>query len=122
MATKEYEVVLLKDMTDRLGRKYSRNDIFFQTDGKKFYGEMGNPNELNVSLDKVSHYIDNIRIVENDLVGTLHIMNTPNGVIFEAIAPFMPWQTSMRATGYLAEDNTVTEVIIYAFDVVPKKD
>ena len=50
-------------------------------------GELDHPPTPQVTLDRVSHKITDLQIVENDIVGTATILNTPTG----NCKPFRGW-------------------------------
>ena len=114
------DVVLLKDNTDRLGRKYSHVDLYNEITPKKvILGELGMGIGDKISLDKVSHQIINVRVGTDSVVGDVEILNTPCGKLAnELINNNIPWRTGLRSIGVLNEDNTVTEFKFITFDLV----
>lgn len=60
--------------------------------GKSFYGQLGFPDRrdgiqkaVTTDLSKVSHQIENLRIVDGNVVGTLKVLDTPNGNILKEL-------------------------------------
>lgn len=113
------DVVLLKDFTDLLGRKYSSIDLYNQISKMKvLFGELGSGIGDKIALDKVSHQIKNIRF-GNDLVGDVHFMDTPCGrLAIEMINSGTPWRTSIRTIGSVDAFNNVIDMKFVAFDLV----
>ena len=91
--------MLLKNFTDITGRIYT-------------------------SLDKVSHIVRNLRVTEEGLIGDIEILQTPMGQMLSSLLDYgAPMRTCMRAVGhYDADTKKVSEVTIYAFDMVKKDD
>jgi hypothetical protein len=115
-------IVLLKDMKDRLGRIYPKDSVIEQCVGKSFFGELGFAMETTMNLERVSHTITNIRVEENDLVGDINFVKTPYGVIAKALFDEgVDLKTSIRALGYVNKEKIVDGVIIYGFDLIDAK-
>jgi len=78
-------VVLLEGNVMTLtGRIYPVEELqkavdLYNTTNKTILGELGGYDEVSVSLDNVSHKIDNLRIENNNIVGTVTILKTPQG-------------------------------------------
>jgi hypothetical protein len=115
-------VVLLKDMKDRLGRVYPKDRIVEQCVGKSFFGELGVGMGTAMNLERVSHTITNIRVEENDLICEIDFLKTPFGVISKTLfEEGVELKTSIRAVGYLNKENIVDDVIIFGFDFIDTK-
>lgn len=68
-------------------------------------GELDHPPTPQVTLDRVSHKITDLQIVENDIVGTATILNTPTGRIAQALLEGgVKLGVSSRGLGDLEED------------------
>ena len=83
-------------------------------------GEIGYPEDFEVSLSRVSHSIKNVRIEEDLLIGDIEILNTSSGnnlkkMIEEGLEiVFRP-----RAVGVINENKEVTVDKLLAFDAIP---
>jgi hypothetical protein len=116
-------VVLLKDMKDRIGRAYPIDNIVKQCVGKSFFGELGAGMGTTTNLERVSHTITNIRIEENDLVGDIDFLKTPNGLIASTLVEEgVNLKTSIRALGYVNRDKSVDDVIVFGFDLITENE
>jgi hypothetical protein len=116
---------LLKDSADRRGRVYSREDLERAVIGKTFMGELVPLDvftDTNIDLSKVSHIVNNIRYVGEDLVGDISVMSTPNGMIVKSLyGEGIRLATSIRAVGKVSEDKKVSELEVFTFDFLMEK-
>jgi hypothetical protein len=112
---------LLKNMTDRRGRIYAREDLERCVVGKTIMGELAPGEEMNTIIDlaKVSHTVKNIRFVDNDLVGDVELLNTPAGATANSLRKEgVNLTSSIRALGRVSEDMTVSDLEVFAFDLI----
>jgi hypothetical protein len=82
------------------------------------YGEFEHPSRFDVSLNRVSHTVKNVRIEENSVLGDVTILNTKYGKKikeFEDMFVFRP-----RSAGNINLDGTVNIKKIFTFDAIPK--
>lgn len=117
--------VLLKDSADRIGRVYSREDLERTVIGKTFMGELVSLDgfaDTNLDLARVSHTVNNIRFVGEDLVGDIMTMPTPQGMIVKSLyEEGIRLATSIRAVGRISEDKSVSDLEILTFDFLMEK-
>lgn len=117
--------VLLKGSTDRFGRAYSREDLERVAIGKTFMGELvplDGFTDTNLDLTKVSHIVNNIRFVGEDLVGDITATPTPRGMIVKSIhEEGIRLVTSIRAVGRVDENKVVSDLEIFTFDFLMEK-
>lgn len=115
-------VVILENYTDKLGRVYNQDELKEQIFDRTFYGELGSSDYMTVDLTRVSHVVENIRFKPEGLLGDVRILDTPNGTIAqELIKQNVELVTSIRATGMLNSNNTVTDLKLITFDLIPKQ-
>ena len=80
-----HNIVLLEgNAMTQTGRIYPVEELQKAVDSyndknKTMLGELGGYDEVSVSLDNVSHKIDDLRIENNNIVGTVTILKTPQG-------------------------------------------
>lgn len=93
--------------------------------GKSYYGQIGFPeykdnieNLSTIDVQKASHQIQNIRIVDGNVVGTLKILDTPNGNILRNLIKQNNWSGFAMRSIVLKRDSEVEVIEIVAFDYV----
>jgi hypothetical protein len=113
-------VILLKNYTDAIGRKYSRTDLWNEYSKiKVMFGELGHGAGEQISLDKVSHQVKNIRQIGDDLVGDIEILETPCGkIVKELLNNGLDVRTSIRAIGTVDEEWNVSDLKLITFDLI----
>lgn len=113
------DFVLLKSLKDRIGRQYKEEDLNKLVVGKTMFGELGVGMGTTIDLERVSHTITNIRIVDGDLVGDIDFLKTPRGIIASTfISEGVELKTSIRAVGTTNKEYVVEDLIVYGFDFI----
>lgn len=113
------DMVLLDGFMDTNGRKYDQKDVMSQISGKKLYGELGSNPSMEVDLSRVSHIVEDARIVDGSLVADIHVLDTPMGKIVESLMDAgVSIRTSIRAIGIIETDNTITDLRLVTFDIM----
>ena len=97
-------------------------------EGKKsVYGQMGDPPLFNqLDLSKISHYVTDLEIKDDHLVGKLYPMNTPHGKICaQLIEAFekegLDYEFVPSGVGFIEPlSRTVSDYTITSINIVPK--
>lgn len=83
-------VVIQKlDQPSRSGKIYSTKvmqDALIQCTNKIVVGTCGYPvDSTEISIDEISHTVNNLRIEDGALVGDVHVLDTPRGAVLRQI-------------------------------------
>lgn len=117
------DIVLLEDFKDRRGRKYCREDLEIQIKDKPFFGELESNHGLDINLSRVSHSLENLAVSDRGLIGDIRILDTPFGKIAESLLDAgVKLTTSIRATGLLKDDLTVSDLTLITFDLTKEEN
>ena len=87
--------------------------------GETVYGELDHPSELQIALQKSSHFIQEIHMDGKNGVGTMKIMNTPMGQIAQAMLEAGgSLGVSSRGSGEVEYNGHVSSFEINTIDLV----
>lgn len=111
-----------KNLNGRIYSKKSINlkDLKEKVSKKMLLGELGHPDTLDISLSNVSHTIEKIWEDGNKLMGTVKILQTPNGKILQSMIDngadivFRP-----RSAGTVDENGVCHVKKLFSFDAIP---
>ena len=115
------------DVRNQNGRIYPVKEISNAVDkmmakikkGFPVLGECDHPSELTVSLKNVSHAITDIRLNGSDGVGTMKILDTPQGLIIKTLVEAgIPLGVSSRGSGNVDGSGYVSDFDIVTIDIV----
>lgn len=87
----------------------------------RLMGELDHPEKFEVSLDKVSHVIENLEYDQSkrQIKGRVRILDTPSGKIAKALIDSnVPISISSRAAGSVSENKSVSIKRIFTYDLV----
>lgn len=119
-------VLLLKNLTDRTGRKYTKEELLYELIklDKPLIGEIGSNSGTTINLASASHKISNIMFDKNnDLYGDMETLDTPIGNMLRALIEAAPDSVrfGMRSLGRVNKDRTVFDLKIITFDAYLNK-
>jgi hypothetical protein len=110
-------IVILKDLVDRIGRKYSKDELMTQLKDE-YIGELGIGEGLDVDLVRASHKIFNLRFEENSLIGDVKFLQTPFGNILKTLyEQGFNLRTCLRGTGIIDKDLNVANYNLITIDL-----
>lgn len=112
------------NVMNKNGRIYTKNSYDFnKLNNKTIYGELGHPDNTDISLSNISHTISNIENYQNCLIGEVNVLSTTKGKILKSMIDngikvvFRP-----RSTGNVDRYGNVTLEKLYTFDAILLKD
>jgi hypothetical protein len=88
---------------------------------KRLLGELDHPEKFDISLNKVSHLIEDIRYdsKKRQIVGKIKLLDTPSGQIAKNLVDSgVPISISSRAAGVVGENKKVQIKRIFTYDLV----
>jgi len=87
--------------------------------GQTIMGEADHPSELTINLDRVSHIIEDMRMIGADGHGSLRIVDTPMGQIIKTLLKSgAKLGVSSRGSGNVCDNGTVEDFEIVTVDIV----
>lgn len=87
------------------------------------FGEIGHPDSLEITLNKISHRIENFKISGIDLLADVQILSTNEGENLKKLKELgVDLAFSMRSVGTVSEEGIVSIEKIITFDAIDKKD
>jgi len=117
-------ILMQSEAVNRNGRIYPKGVMEsvvkkFNENGKPIMGELEHPNTLTINLDRVSHLVEKLEMVDSDVVGQIKILNTPCGqTVRHLIEGGAPIGASSRGGGSVTQKNGIDEVSVYEFVTV----
>ena len=111
------KIILLENMKDKRERTYDIEEVR-KSLKSEYYGTLGDPEKLELDLSLLSHVFKNVRIEKNNIVGDLHILDTPMGKILKELVDQVQLKTSIRAIGNVNDKNQVSNLEIFGFDMI----
>jgi hypothetical protein len=94
---------------NRNGRTYTKEVMQRVIDSNyNKLGLFGMPTSTIISLEKVSHKIDNLRIVDRDLLCDVTILETPMGKILSSLSSNVDVQYRLVGAGDVDENGVVS--------------
>lgn len=115
-------IVMQADAANRNGRIYPRAILeavvnkFNEGGSVNCMGELEHPNSLTINLERVSHVVESLEMVDNDVIGCLKILNTPCGQIVQGlIEGGCDIGASSRGGGAVEQRNQLDEVTDFDF-------
>lgn len=114
------------DILNGNGRIYPRHELKAAVDsfnemvksGVTLVGELNHPQSLSINLDKTSHHIVEMKLVDNKVIGRAKILPTPSGNIAKTlILEGIKLGVSTRGRGNLLE-NVVADFELVTVDIV----
>ena len=93
-------------------------DHFNNSGPKVMCGQIGHPADSKIALLKASHYVENIRIEENELVGDVEILDTSSGKLLTDLIEHIVFRP--RCLGSITDDIAIIDELI-AFDALNKE-
>ena len=120
-------ILMQADVKNRNNRVYPKIEIekAVQTinerlnDGESILGELDHPQSLTINLDRVSHMLTEVKMVENDAIGKLKLVDTPMGrIATELIQSGVKLGVSSRGTGRVGEGGKVSDYHFATMDIV----
>lgn len=102
--------VLLREVERYTNEKIKRNNAL---------GELDHPPSPTVNLDRVSHIIEDLKMVGNDGMGVARILPTPTGKIAESLlSAGVQLGVSSRGVGSMSGDKVNGDYRLLAVDIV----
>lgn len=115
------------EIQNQNGRIYPRGEIQRAVEsvntrlsrGETVLGELDHPQELQINLDRVSHFITEMRHDGNNGYGKLKIVDTPMGAIARSLLRAgAKLGVSSRGSGNVGDDGHVSDFDIVTVDIV----
>lgn len=124
----EKQLLLKGNVINKNGRIYRTSTLYLIKDIidrriKKIgvlLGELGYPENFDISLKNVSHSISNLQIIGDDLYGDIKILPTPNGKILEKMINDIVFRP--RSAGITLENGEVVIKNTFTFDAIHKEN
>lgn len=119
MAPTIKDFILLQNMTDKIGRIYEKTRIEKHIVGNVYFGQLGHGEGEFLDGAKISHMFKNVRIVDNNLIGDIVILDTVAGQILETMYNNnIKLHSAIRAIGNITTNNIVQIATFNAIDIM----
>ena len=118
------------DVINKNGMRFSKEIVEKMVDdvnNKYIYGSLGQSYDiLHPDESKISHQIENLQIVDNELIGTIKVLNTPNGkILSELLKNNVGIEYKVAGTGKFQYNDDGTKVVtnfkLHSINAVPAK-
>lgn len=86
--------------------------------GHQMFGELGYPENSNISLDRASHHVSDLYVEENILYADIKILDNSNGRIALKMLEDGAGVLRPRSIGTVNEDRTINIDQLISFDVI----
>lgn len=112
--------ILNLDVPNKNGRIYPTDvmeRVIKNFESKKVFGQLGLPTaDAPVDVSKVTHYVDNLRIENGNLIGTAHIVS--DNPLFYLDKEVTGFGFRPKGLGKIDENGVVTEYELLSIDLV----
>jgi len=92
----------------------------FKTKKNIVFGELGFPETMDITLNNVSHIIEDVRIQDNKIMGTIKILDTQSGDILLKSLPHYVFRP--RSAGHINPNTKEVKITkFFTFDAIRRE-